>query len=123
MVSYRDPNLAETETIYEGITQYMEQFQADEREMTKYIIGTFSLLDQPLSSSAKGGKALTAWLRGMTYEDYQRERDEVLSTTEKTIHSLAPLVQSILDADCHCTVGSEGKIEQDKELFATVERL
>jgi Zn-dependent M16 (insulinase) family peptidase len=123
MVSYRDPNLAETEAVYEGILEYIKQFQADEREMTKYIIGTFSMLDQPLSPMAKGSKALTAWLRGLTREDYQRERDEALSVTEETIRRLAPLVQSVLDAQCRCTVGSEGKIEQDRALFETVERL
>ncbi len=123
MVSYRDPNLAETEAVYEGVTDYMEQFEADEREMTKYIIGTFSMLDQPLSPMAKGSRALTAWLRGITREDYQKERDEVLATTKETIRGLAPLVQSVLDAKCRCTVGSEGKIEQDRELFEAVERL
>ena len=81
------------------------------------------MLDQPLSPMAKGSKALTAWLRGLTREDYQRERDEALSVTEETIRRLAPLVQSVLDAQCRCTVGSEGKIEQDRALFETVERL
>jgi len=123
MVSYRDPNLAETEKVYEGVTEYMKQFQVDEREMTKYIIGTFSNLDTPLGPSAKAGRALSAWLRGVTEEDYQRERDEVLATTAETIRGLAPLVQTVLDADSRCTVGSEAKIEKDKELFDHIERL
>ena len=39
-VSYRDPNLKKTDEIYDGIPQYLADFKADEREMTKYIIGT-----------------------------------------------------------------------------------
>lgn len=34
-VSYRDPNLRETNEVYEGIVPYLEQFEADERDMTK----------------------------------------------------------------------------------------
>ena len=35
-VSYRDPNMKETNDIYEGIPEYLENFNADERDMTKY---------------------------------------------------------------------------------------
>ena len=41
-VSYRDPHLKRTLDVYEGIPAYVRDFQADEREMTKYIIGTIS---------------------------------------------------------------------------------
>ena len=47
-VSYRDPNLRETNEVYEGIVPYLEQFEADERDMTKFVIGTISDLDAPL---------------------------------------------------------------------------
>ena len=123
LASYRDPNLAETEMVYQGVTEYMSQFTVDEREMTKYILGTFSNLDTPLSPSARGARSFNAWLRGISWEELQQEREEVLHTTQETIRGLVPLVQSVLDADCRCTVGSESKIEKDKELFMNVERL
>lgn len=123
LASYRDPNLAETEAVYNGVTEYMSHFTADEREMTKYILGTFSNLDTPLSPSARGARSFNAWLRGISWEELQQEREEVLATTQETIRELVPLVQAVLDADCRCTVGSESKIEKDKELFMNVERL
>ena len=46
-VSYRDPHLKRTLDVYEGIPAYVRDFQADEREMTKYIIGTISGKDVP----------------------------------------------------------------------------
>ena len=60
MVSYRDPHLAETLEIYRGLPEYLRAFEADEREMTKYIIGTISDLDTPLNASLKGSVSLNA---------------------------------------------------------------
>ena len=41
-VSYRDPNLKKTFDVFAGIPEYIRNFNADEKEMTKYIIGTIS---------------------------------------------------------------------------------
>ena len=48
-VSYRDPNLGKTIDIYEHIPDYLRSFTADERDMTKYVIGTFGSLDTPMN--------------------------------------------------------------------------
>lgn len=39
LVSYRDPKLAATDKIYEGIPEYLKNFSIDVRDMTKYVIG------------------------------------------------------------------------------------
>ena len=49
LVSYRDPNLEKTNEVYEGVTEYLKNFTVSDRDMTKYIIGTISNLDQPLT--------------------------------------------------------------------------
>ena len=40
--SYRDPNLKKTLKAYHGIKDYLAQFNPTDREMRKYIIGSFS---------------------------------------------------------------------------------
>ena len=82
-VSYRDPNLAATNEVYEGIPAYVGEFEADEREMTKYIIGTVSDLDMPLGPRAKGARSMTAYLQELTYEEIQKERDEIIGATRR----------------------------------------
>ncbi len=122
-VSYRDPHLKQTNEVYEGIPAYLEQFDADEREMTKYIIGTVSDLDVPLNPSAKGSRSLNAYFSGITEEEMQRERDEVLNATPEQIRALAPLMRAILADDCICVIGNEEKIKDSKELFGTIRML
>ncbi len=121
--SYRDPNLENTNEIFERTTEYLENFQADERDMTKYIIGTISDMDTPLNPYAKGNRSLTAYLTNLTFEDVQRERDQVLNAKDEDIRALKVYVQAVLRPDNLCVIGGEEKIEEQKQLFKEVKNL
>ena len=122
-VSYRDPNLEKTNEIYDGIPEYLENFTADERDMTKYIIGTISDLDTPLNPNAKGARSMTALLQGITQEDLQRERDEVIGATEKDIRALKDMIASVLEEHNLCVIGNEEKLNEQKELFTELKNI
>lgn len=122
-VSYRDPNLRETNEVYNDVVSYLENFDIDERDMTKYVIGAISDMDTPLSPSAKGARGLSAYFSGVTQEMLQKERDEVLSATVEDVRALAKLVKAILDTGSLCVVGNASQIEGEKELFGTIESL
>ena len=122
-VSYRDPNLEKTNEIYDGIPKYLENFTADERDMTKYIIGTISDLDTPLNPNAKGARSMTALLQGITQEDLQRERDEVIGATEKDIRALKDMIASVLEEHNLCVIGNEEKLNEQKELFTELKNI
>ena len=122
-VSYRDPNLRKTNEVYNGIPEYLEQFEADEREMTKYIIGTISDLDTPLTPSMKGRRSLGAYFSGITDEDVQRERDEILRAQPEQIRALAPLMRAVLGQENLCVIGNEQKIKEDADLFYSTRAL
>lgn len=121
--SYRDPNLKDTNEVYEKIPDYIRQFTADERDMTKYIIGTISGMDTPLNPSAKGERSTLAYLSQMTYEDIQKERDEVISAKEEDIRNLADLVEAVLSQQNICVIGNEEKIKEEQELFMSTKDL
>lgn len=123
LVSYRDPNLKETNEIYEGIPAYLEQFDPDERDMTKYVIGTISNLDAPLTPSVKGSRGLSAYLSGVTEERMQTERDQVLQATKEDIRALAAYVRAVLQTGSFCVVGNEEKIEANRAMFGEVSSL
>ncbi|MFR1831706.1 MAG: insulinase family protein [Lachnospiraceae bacterium] len=123
LVSYRDPNLAETNRIYEGIPAYLENFTIDERDMTKYVIGTISDVDTPLTPSIKGARGLSAYLSGVTEEMLQKERDEILDASQEDIRALAPIVQAILDTGSLCVIGNEEKVKNQESMFKEVKNL
>lgn len=119
-VSYRDPKLAKTNEVYDGIPAYLEQFEADEREMTKYIIGTISELDTPLTPSMKGSRSLNAYFCEITEEEVQKERDEILNATCEQIRALASQIRAVLAQQNLCVIGNEQKIRESKELFERI---
>ena len=121
-VSYRDPHLKKTNRIYEGIPEYLEQFTVTDRDMTKYIIGTVSDLDIPLTPQAAGSRSLHAYVSGITDEMVQRERDEILQADQQSIRALAPLVRSVLSQNYLCVVGNEDKIAKEPDMFKTIEK-
>ena len=121
--SYRDPNLRETNSIYEKAVDYVKNFTADERDITKYIIGTFSTLDTPLTPQAKGRRSLSMYIAGITEEDLQKERSQVLNVTMEDIRALYKAVQAVIDAGNICVIGSEEKILENKDLFKSVKNL
>lgn len=122
-VSYRDPNLKSTVEAYEKAAGFVEAFDGDERTMTQYIIGAVSELDTPLNPAAKGLRAMSSYLTNQTYEDYQRERDELLEADAETIRSLAAVIRAFMEDDCLCVVGNDTRLKEDKELFGVLENL
>ena len=123
LVSYRDPNLESTNEVYDKLPEYIRIFDADERDMTKYIIGTFSSLDTPLTPETSGGRSMSAYLEGITYEEIQKEREEVLYAKAEDIRNLADEVQTVLEQNHLCVIGNENMIKDAKNLFDNVEKL
>lgn len=120
LVSYRDPNLKETLRVYDEMHDYLKSFQVEPREMTKYIIGTISRLDLPLTPYMKGERAIENYMRKITSEDLQKEREEILSTSRKDIRALSDMMLELMNRQSYCVLGSEVKIKQNKELFGSL---
>lgn len=122
-VSYRDPNLEKTNEIYEGITEYLRNFDVSDRDMTKYIIGTISNIDQPMNPVAKGDRSLNLYMNHVSKEMIEKERKQILDATQEDIRKLADVVEAVLKSNQLCVIGSEEKIEEQKALFDEIKDL
>ena len=116
-VTYRDPNLGRSNSVFEGVPEYLENFDVDEREMTKFVIGTMSSVDTPLTPAAKGARSMSAYVADLTEEEAQMNRNGIIDCTKEDIRALAPMIRKALEDNCFCVVGNEQKIEEEKELF------
>lgn len=118
--SFRDPHLKKTLEVYEGITAFLKDFDCGERDMTKYVIGTISGIDTPLTPRSAGMRSLHAYLTGNTLEEIQKTRDEILACQVEDIRALVPYMEAILNKGVLCVVGNEEKIGADADLFDEV---
>ena len=116
-MSYRDPNLEKTNAVYEGIVEYLRNFTANERDMTKYIIGTMGNIDQPMTPATKGDRSMNLYMNHVSEEMIYEERNQILNATEEDIRGLADIVAAVLKNNYFCVIGNEEKLEEQKELF------
>lgn len=119
-LSYRDPNLEKTNEVYEGVVDYLKNFSVSERDMTKYIIGTISNIDQPMTPASKGDRSLNLYMNHVTEEIIKKERNQILDATEEDIRALADIVEAVLKNNYFCVIGNEEKIAEQKDLFMEV---
>ena len=123
LVSYRDPHLKRTLEVYQGVPDYIRAFEADEREMTKCIIGTISNKDVPRTPQMQGSISKTAYFSNVTEDMLQKERNQILGAQKEDIQKLAALVEAVLSDDQICVVGSETAIEKAEDVFMEVKPL
>ncbi|MRT94839.1 insulinase family protein [Ancylomarina sp. 16SWW S1-10-2] len=118
--SYRDPNLSETFDNYNKTPDYLDKFDATDKEMTRYIIGTISRMDGPMTASQEGNRAIRYYFEKTTPEALKAEREAVLSTTPEDIKGMEKMVADVLSQDAICVYGNEEKVEENAKLFKNV---
>lgn len=123
LYSYRDPNVAATYEAYENIADFLEMFQADNKQMLKFIIGAISDKDRPVHNSSMANISITRFFSGTTLKSLQKERDELLSTTVDDIHAFAKLFKSMNSTDYICTIGNKTAIEAADKIFEQIKPL
>ncbi|MCD3246277.1 peptidase M16 [Clostridium botulinum C] len=128
--SYRDPNLKETINTFDKVPEYLCKFNADEREMTNYIIGTIGKLDSAMNQLnsmlgpiAEGILGDNMYITGITQSDIQKQREEILSTTAEDIRNFAKVVDAVLKQDYLCVVGGDAKIKENEKEFMSIKNV
>ena len=123
LCSYRDPNLSETLNVYKNMPEYIKNFNVSEREMTKYVIGTIASSEVQLTPLMKAERAMVMRYSGMTNEERQHIREEIINCSVEDIRNTADLVNCIVNAPYFCVLGSEEKIKAEHTLFNKVRSL
>ena len=123
IVSYRDPHINNTLKIYKGLSDYLANFDCSDRQMNQFIIGAISDIDLPQTASVEGKVNCVYYMTGVTEEDRQKIRDEILNCTKDDIKRLSGPVKAAFEKENLCVIGSEGKINDNKNLFGKVEDL
>lgn len=116
-MSYRDPNLKQTLIAYDNVVEYLKNFDASDEEMTNYIIGTIGSMDLNLNPKAKGILSTMRFLRGVTKEDLDKEREEILSTSAQDIREYAVMIEKVLKQNIYTAAGDENIIKQNSDIF------
>ncbi|PKA56112.1 Presequence protease 1, chloroplastic/mitochondrial [Apostasia shenzhenica] len=114
-LSYRDPNLLKTLEVYDGTANFLRQLELDDDSLTKAIIGTIGDVDAYQLPDAKGYSSLLRYLLGITDEERERRREEILSTSLKDFHEFAEFVDAVKDNGVVVAVASHDDVAAANE--------
>ena len=116
-VTYRDPNCRESYKAFDGAADYVATLSLSEKEITKYIIGTIADMDIPFTPASRLGTAMSRYTSGLTKEQWQKVRDEILSVTNDQLKALAPMIKAVLAQGYRAALATESTAKECGDLF------
>ena len=105
------------------MTDYLRNFNVSDRDMNKFIIGTISNIDRPMNPAAKGSRSMNLYMNRVTEDMIRRERAQILDAGQEDIRALADVLRAVLNEHSLCVIGSEEKIEENRDMFMEVKTL
>ena len=122
LCSYRDPNVSKTNDIFYGVCDFLKNFNGNESEIHKYIIGTMGSLDNPLSVVENHKRNISAYFNDLTDDKYNKSRHDVLDITIEEIRDLSKIFENIKDGH-RCALITASKVEEAKKEYEQVWQL
>ena len=120
ILTYRDPNLAETFTYYDGLPDLINALDVDQSTIDKYILSTYSGLAQPEGEMTGAISALNNYINGVP-EDLRLQNMKALkSVTPETVKAFALSLADVLNSGIRGTAGSAAAINANAEMFDVV---
>ncbi len=118
--SYRDPQLEKTLEAYKELPAWLKSIEFSARELDKYVIGSISSMDTPLTNSMRIEQASLQFLKQIPDSLRQRVRNEVLDVSNADLQALGQVVEDMLSDGLICVVGGKQMIEANKEKFGQI---
>lgn len=121
-LSYRDPNLMGTIQNYDETAKFLRHLNMSDDELVKAIIGAIGDWDSYQLPDAKGYTSMARHLIGVTEEDRQKYREEILSTTQADFSTFAEVLAEVSREGRVVAMGSPEAVEKankDKWLEVT----
>eukprot|EP00238_Polyblepharides_amylifera_P009616 CAMPEP_0196574836 /NCGR_PEP_ID=MMETSP1081-20130531/4451_1 /TAXON_ID=36882 /ORGANISM="Pyramimonas amylifera, Strain CCMP720" /LENGTH=1082 /DNA_ID=CAMNT_0041892963 /DNA_START=123 /DNA_END=3371 /DNA_ORIENTATION=+ len=94
-LSYRDPNLLTTLDNYDGAGDFLRNLDMDKESLDKAIIGCVGDIDAYQLPDSKGYTSMVRHLLGITDEERQARRDQILSTSIQDFKDFAEVLETV----------------------------
>lgn len=105
MVSYRDPNVLPTLSVYDEAARHLATHAFSAEELNASIVGAIGELDSYLLPDAKGSAAFARILCGDTVDLRQQLREEILETTVSHCREFGQALEAYREHGRICALG------------------
>ncbi|MBN1105352.1 MAG: peptidase M16, partial [Deltaproteobacteria bacterium] len=111
-VSYRDPNLKRTIEAFDEAADFLENIQLGQDELTKAVIGAIGDMDQVQLPDAKGYTSMARFLSGVSDDERQKIREEVLGAGQEDFRSFGRILREGMGSGLVKVLGSEAAMQE-----------
>lgn len=118
--SYRDPNLRSTIETYDKMGDFLRNLVLDDEDIKKYIIGSMTRFNPPLTASDINGLVLARRFSGSSEADIEKRMGQAIEATKESIMAKADLLDELMAQDYLAVLGSGEKIKAEKDLFQVI---
>lgn len=109
----RDPNLLDTVAAYDDTPAFLREISMDQDALTKAIIGTIGDVDSYQLPDAKGRTAFMRHLLGVSEEERQLRREQILATSNADFRNFAEVLEAVRGPEARVVaVTSKGAAEK-----------
>ena len=118
--SYRDPNLRATIETYDKMGDFLRNLVLDDEDIKKYIIGSMTRFNPPLTASDINGLLLARRFSDSSEAQIEERMGQAIETTRESIMAKADLIDELMAQDYLAVLGSGDKIKEQKDLFHVI---
>ena len=120
LLSYRDPNVAETFQVYASLPQMIAELDVDQSVLDGYILNNYSDLAKGSGELAGAVSAISSILSGFGQERTLKYMRQLKAVTPETVKAAADLYQKAWDEGVHSTAGSAAAINGNADLYDVI---
>lgn len=112
LVSVRDPNITKTIETFDRTAHFLKNLTLDKDELERSLIGVIGEFDRSKLPGALGYTSMMRYLTGVTGQERQRIREEVLSTQSRHFNAFGDRLEGFAGSRCIKVLGSEPALRQ-----------
>ena len=120
LLTYRDPNVAETYGVYESLADQIDARAFDQETLNGYILKAHSSLAKPQGELSGALNALVAAINGRPQDQNLTYMRQLKAVSPETVSASAELFRKLAKSGVRETVGSAGAINAHAELFDAI---
>lgn len=121
--SYRDPNLSKSDATYRNTVNFVEKLDFSQEKIDKFIIGSISTIDYPLSKRNTHKRNVTNYINEIDDKEIDKIRSEILNTNLDNLKSHLKNIKEIDEKDELFAIISSKNKKEAMEYYGNVETL
>ena len=120
LISYRDPNVAETFDVYQGLPEMIAGLEVSQEELEGYIMSSYASLARPEGELAGAVTELERILRGKDADQKLIRMRQMKQVTPESIQASAELFSTLWEKGYKGTAAGAGTVQANADLYEQI---